>query len=237
MSGSMQRATRWGDLRGKDHPGKPWLNGMPRLIFVSDMSDALSNDIPFSYLESEIVDEVTSADGSCHQWLWLTKKADRMAAFSEALRESGRTWPANLWVGTSITAVDPKKPPKGLARIRHLRRVGDDRTIRFLSVEPQARDINLSDHLGGIDWVIQGGQSGKDAQPFDTEWARSMMRQCKTAGVRYFLKQLGANPVQGGKRMPDIKDSHGGDWREWPRGLRVRQMPTLTRMSSKRSTA
>ena len=39
-----------------------------------------------------------------------------------------------------------------------------------------------------------------------------------------FVKQLGSRPVDGGSPMP-LADSHGGDWEEWPRDLRVRQCP------------
>src|SRR3712207_7534850 len=40
--GRMAEAALWSDLTGTDRPDKPWLNGMPRLIFISDMGDALS---------------------------------------------------------------------------------------------------------------------------------------------------------------------------------------------------
>ena len=40
--GRMAEAAGWSDLSGKTRKDKPWLNGMPRLTFVSDMSDALS---------------------------------------------------------------------------------------------------------------------------------------------------------------------------------------------------
>lgn len=45
----------------------------------------------------------------------------------------------------------------------------------------------------GIDWVIIGGESGPGARPFDLDWARDLVRQCRRAGVAPFVKQLGAN--------------------------------------------
>src|SRR5688572_12278729 len=71
--GRMAEAARWPDLAGTPRPGKPWLVGLPRLIFVSDMSDALSAAVPFDFLEREVVGIVTSPPGRRHQWLWLTK--------------------------------------------------------------------------------------------------------------------------------------------------------------------
>lgn len=44
-----------------------------------------------------------------------------------------------------------------------------------------------------IDWVIVGGESGTHARPCDIEWIRSIVAQCKAAGVACFVKQLGAN--------------------------------------------
>ena len=42
FAGRTAMAARSADLTGKPRVSKPWLNGMPRLIFTSDMSDALS---------------------------------------------------------------------------------------------------------------------------------------------------------------------------------------------------
>ncbi|HNO71536.1 MAG TPA: DUF5131 family protein [Bacteroidia bacterium] len=60
---------------------------------------------------------------------------------------------------------------------------------RFISVEPQLEDIKEID-LTGIDWVIQGGESGHHKRPFNTDWARRMRDHCKRNGVPYFFKQI-----------------------------------------------
>ncbi len=69
------------DLLGCDDPEKPWMNGLPRLIFLSDMGDAFSRNSDFSFLETEVMDPIRSQEGSRHLWLWLTKRPDRMARF------------------------------------------------------------------------------------------------------------------------------------------------------------
>lgn len=81
-----------------------------------------------------------------------------------------------------------------------------------------------------IGWVIVGGESGPKARPFDLAWARSIRDQCRAAGVAYFCKQLGACPVETPvpgytTGLPKLRDSHGGDWSEWPDDLKVRQFP------------
>jgi protein gp37 len=75
-------------------------------------------------------------------------------------------------------------------------------------------------------WVIQGGESGPLAHEFHIEWAESLITQCKEHGVPYFLKQLGTNACWKGRRAR-YSHSHGGNWEEWPKGLRVRQFPKL----------
>ncbi len=257
--GRMAKTLKWSDLTGKERPDKPWLNGMPRLIFVSDMSDALSKVVSFEYLEQEIIDVVPKAP---HQYLWLTKRPKRMAEFAEWLMAKGKEWPSNLWAGTSIT-----DQPTADVRIGQLLRV--PAKIRFISAEPLLGPIEFSDvtkrpdavsqlgkkALDGIHWVIVGFESGpKDkARQGKVDHAESIRFQCRVAGVKLFIKQLGTNPVWDlSAVIPEasdediqadplaaaqwdinrhnspmhLKDKKGGDWNEWPEGLRVREFPT-----------
>jgi protein gp37 len=216
--GRMAEAAGWADLAGATRRDKPWLNGLPRLIFVSDMSDALSSVVPFEFLEQEVIQTALSPKGQRHQWLWLTKRPDRMARLSDDLKAKGISWPRNLWAGTSITSQGTTP------RIKHLLRVGEQQTIRFLSVEPQHEPITFGDQLARLDWVIQGGESGRGAATFRLEWAHDLIRQCREAGAAYFLKQLGSVVYQGDRRLT-FEDGHAGDWSEWPQEVRIRQMP------------
>jgi protein gp37 len=221
-----EEAAQWppldGLVRRRGYDGmkkdKPWLDGLPRLIFVSDMGDALSRSVSFEYLRSEIIDVATSPAGRRHVWQWLTKRPGRMAQFAAFLAQDGRPWPSNVWVGTSVSS------RASLGRAADLATVGDSNTIRFLSVEPQFEAIDLSGRLDGIRWVIQGGASATEDHPFAVEWAESLHEQCRRNQVVYFLKQLGRHATRGGERLP-LKDSHGGNWNEWPAELRVREFP------------
>ncbi len=228
--GRTSKAARWAPLTGKDRADKPWLNGMPRLIFVSDMGDALSSEVPNEYLLKEVVEAAACDAGNKHIWLWLSKRPSRMAKFSAWLSAQGTAWPRNLWAGTSVTS------QQTVARARNLLNVGDENTIRFLSIEPQWSAIDLGDVLPKLNWVIQGGESGTRATPFDLAWARSMRDACRTATVPYFLKQLGPEPYtedHNGCRLPltragkSLRDRYGGTWTEWPEDLRVRELPSF----------
>jgi len=217
--GRMTAAAKLPDLRGRYRIQRPWLNSHPRLIFVSDMSDALSNAVSFDYLRMEIIENVISQHGRRHNWCWLTKRPGRMAEFSDWLKQQDIGWPINLWAGTSVTTATTT------TRIDDLLKVGDKNTLHFLSVEPQWESIDLRPWLPKLDWVIQGGESGKQAKRFQLEWAREMRKHCADARVAYFLKQLGACALDGEKRV-ELKARHGDNWHEWPEDLRVRKMPT-----------
>ena len=74
------------------------------------------------------------------------------------------------------------------------------------------------------------GELGEGIEAFQIEWAVDLIADCKEYGVPYFLKQLGCSVYRSGKKL-SFTDHHAGDWSEWPRQLRVRQMPTISKMA------
>lgn len=168
----------------------------------------------------------------------------------------------NVWLGVSV-----EDQATADARIPLL--LETPAAVRFVSAEPllgpvglrhlQPRDPPVEiDALGGthgvlrphggtndrLDWVIVGGESGPGARPCDVEWIRSIVRQCRDAGVPAFVKQLGAYSMgrycadcddmdapcwNGDERRCScrchLRDRKGGDPAEWPEDLRVREFP------------
>ncbi|WP_309383727.1 hypothetical protein [Cerasicoccus frondis] len=49
----MKKAAAYPDLLGRSNGLSPWKEGLPRMIFVSDMGDALSRSEDFDFLEGE----------------------------------------------------------------------------------------------------------------------------------------------------------------------------------------
>jgi protein gp37 len=43
----------------------------------------------------------------------------------------------------------------------------------------------------GLDWVICGGETGKNARPMHPQWARDLRDQCKASDTPFFFKQRG----------------------------------------------
>ncbi len=109
----------------------------------------------------------------------------------------------------------------------------------FLLLDPLTEEIGDLD-LTGISWVIVAGECGREARPFNIQWALSVVAQCRDRGVPVFVRQLGSLPYTthgfcGDKPITALNgeciqplvltDSNGGDMAEWPECLRVRQMP------------
>lgn len=156
----------------------------PRTIFVCSMSDLFHKDVPF-----EFIDRVLKVIGRTpqHRYQILTKRADRMAEFF-----SNRTVPANVWLGVTV---DEKTSKPRIDALRSIKGA----PIRFLSCEPLLEDLGELD-LNGIDWIIVGGESGRQARPMKEEWVLTIKRQVDDAGKAFFFKQWGTWGSDGVKR-------------------------------------
>lgn len=160
----------------------------------------------------------------------------------------GYQWPLpNVWLG--VSAED-----QYWADVRIHALLGTPAAVRFVSAEPLVGPIDLRnldagrgryiDSLhgdvktasgeiyaacpGALDWVIVGGESGARARSMDEGWARSLVGQCRDAGTRVFVKQLGSGWARdtfvGGIAVAK-NDPKGGDPDWWPTDLRVREYP------------
>ncbi len=98
----------------------------------------------------------------------------------------------NAWLGTSV------EDNRVRHRVDHLRRV--PAAVRFLSCEPLIGPLELD--LGGIHWVIAGGESGRGHRPLEGDWVRGIRDQTQEAGAAFFFKQWGGiKPKSGGREL------------------------------------
>ena len=171
---------------------EPLQRSKAALYFVNSMSDLFHKAVPDAFIDQVFQ---TMAAAHWHTFQVLTKRAERLAAFT-----AGRQIPANIWLGVSV-----ENRRHGVPRIAHLKRV--PAVTRFLSIEPLLEDVGELD-LEGVQWVIVGGESGHGARPMDPVWVESIQRQCEDQGVAFFFKQWGAYGADGVKRS---KKANGRD--------------------------
>lgn len=166
----------------------------PQTIFVNSMSDLFHPDVPLEFILKmfEVMNEAR-----WHRFQILTKRAERLSQLSPRL-----TWAQNIWMGVSV------ENQAYVHRIDYLRKTRAK--IRFLSLEPLLGSLENLD-LGGIHWVIVGGESGPGARPMQSDWVGSIRDQCRLAGVPFFFKQWG-----GVQKKKAGREFEGRTWDEMP---------------------
>lgn len=150
-----------------DSKGNPILQSMNREINTGEIRDR------FFY---EIVPACPNLD-----FLLLTKRPSNINKY---IPERWNTDPPdNVMFGTS-----PVDSETFRTLVPQLKKVNGR---RFLSIEPQLGYIfPTRQGLFGIDWIIQGGESGHKKRPFNLSWARFLRDVCKANQVPYFFKQI-----------------------------------------------
>jgi protein gp37 len=175
----------------------------------------------------------------------LTKRPERIA---DHLPPDWGDGYSNVWLGVSC-----EDQANAEHRVPVLLAV--PAAVRFLSCEPLLSEIDLTRlsqssgdvinglygwhefgsmrRVYGVDWIICGGESGYAtgkyaARPCHVNWIRSIVAQCRAAGVSCHVKQLGSWPrCDRDESERYLRDKHGGDPSEWPEDLRVREFPIV----------
>ena len=186
----------------------------PRRIFVNSMSDLFHPDVPDRFI-ADVFGIMAAARE--HTFQVLTKRPERalqllgagcMGRFESDVEEclalyshNDLPWPLpNVWLGVSAEDQDTFDE-------RHEYLLNTPAAVRFLSFEPLLGPIDAEFDevaiglepdgygntaiLGGIDWVIAGGESGPKARPMHPEWLASLRNQCKSANIPFLFKQWG----------------------------------------------
>jgi len=214
---------RGGDFSVNLHPEKldePLRLRKPSTIGVSLLGDLFHDDVPMRFIV-EVMDRMID---SRHTFILLTKRPARMREWANLHATAGgmigRPLPG-VWLGVSVedqATADERIPILLDTPAAH----------RWLSLEPQVGpvDLPLGKYLGclhggacevdgpdndgsacdgcdeaypgGLDWVVQGCESGPSRRPFDLRWARSVRNACKRTNVPYYLKQM-PDPIPGSR--------------------------------------
>lgn len=172
----------------------------PRIVFVNSMSDLFHVDVPDAFVR-QVFEVMLKVDRHIYQV--LTKRPARAVRFfrlNHDLFPTGRV-PRHIWMGTSVENQDVAY------RVSHLRKLPAE--VRFLSCEPLLGPLQVN--LGGIHWVIAGGESGAEFRAMEETWALSLRDQCRSTGTPFFFKQWGGRRAKAGGRMLE-----GRTWDEMP---------------------
>ncbi|MFQ6678710.1 MAG: DUF5131 family protein [Fidelibacterota bacterium] len=173
----------------------------PQMIFVNSMSDLFHDAVPLSFIQ-EVFDVMNSA--SWHTFQVLTKRSERLLELNSEL-----TWADNIWMGVSVEDTFSKQ------RVADLKNT--DAKVKFLSCEPLLGSL-VPLELGGINWVIVGGESGPGSRFMDTEWVYEIRDICKLSETPFFFKQWGGTRKKKAGRILD-----GRTWDELPKQYNFNQ--------------
>jgi protein gp37 len=203
------------------HPerlGQPLHWKKPQKVFVNSMSDLFHKDVPFEFIE-EVWDAMFDCSfakkgfRTRHIFQILTKRPERAIEFYQYMEAHNlKSNYNNIWFG--VTVENQEQADKRIPLLLQI-----PAAVRFISVEPMLGPIKLissgtfidHNYMTGevrhkmlktnddiisiekqkIDWVICGGESGKNARPMHPDWVRSLRDQCKAADVPFFFKQWG----------------------------------------------
>lgn len=195
-------------------------------VFCASMADVFDIEVPQLWRDKLwlLINQTPNLD-----WQILTKRIGNVKRMFP--RDWNKSLPNNVWLGISI--VNQEEANRDIPKLLKFN------GVRWLSIEPQLAYVYLTqewldcqgesefDILPTVNWVVVGGESGPKARPFKLEWARSLMKDCRTWNTPFFMKQAGSNPFLGEKSQRGfmLDTRHGANPDEWPKDLRVREFP------------
>jgi protein gp37 len=100
--------------------------------------------------------------------------------------EIGRLLPRNVALGA--TTIDQPEADRDAPKMAEARRQLMP-LFTFCSIEPMRGPIIIPP--GIFDWVIAGGESGRNARPAKPAWFRSLRDQCAATRIPFHFKQWG----------------------------------------------
>lgn len=155
--------------------------GSRPLAFVCDTGDLFHESVP----EEFIIEAISiMARRNDVDWQVLTKRIDR----AENIMCNEVHLPENIWLG--FTAENQVKLIERFPSIMRIKEVSSDSCKFFVSIEPMLSVIDFHSYqLHCLDWIIVGGESGKNARPMKADWVRRILDQCAASNTSFFFKQ------------------------------------------------
>lgn len=122
-------------------------------------------------------------------FIFLTKRIER---FMDCIPADWGDGYENVTVGCTVE--NQKQADYRLSLFRDL-------PVRHKNIicQPLIGEINLSPYLKGIELVVAGGESDKNARPLDYDWVLKIREQCVSANVHFQFRQCGTHFIKDGK--------------------------------------
>lgn len=167
-----------------------------RRVFCASLADVFDNEIDHAW-RADLFDLIESTPNL--DWLVLTKRIGNVQRMV-APRWSHKL-PGNVLLGATV--VNQEEVDRDIPKL-----LCTPAAAHFISAEPllgpieipkvfmerlkfDGREFEYPDNAGQIDWVVAGGESGKNARPLHPDWIRSLRDQCTDSHVPFLFKQWG----------------------------------------------
>lgn len=123
------------------------------------------------------------------QFLFLTKRIER---FMDCIPDDWGEDYDNVTVGCTVenqVRADERLSVFKSLPVRH----------KNIICQPMISPINLEKYLDGVELVVVGGESDRNARPLYYDWVLSVREQCISANVSFEFRQCGTHFIKGGK--------------------------------------
>ncbi len=122
-------------------------------------------------------------------FIFLTKRIDRLAACVPADWGDGYE---NVTIGCTV---------ENQARADYCLAIFRELPVRHKNIicQPLLGPVDLSPYLDGVELVVVGGESDKDARPLDYEWVLNIRAQCAARHTHFEFRQCGTHFIKDGK--------------------------------------
>ena len=130
-------------------------------------------------------------------FLFLTKRIER---FTDCIPKDWKDGYENVTVGCTVENQET-------ADYRHS--IFKDLPIKHKNIicQPLIEEIDLTGYLDGIELVVVGGESDKNARFLDYEWVLKIREACKESNTHFNFRQCGTHFIKDGKKYTlKVKD-------------------------------
>ena len=162
--------------------------GSRPFVFCASLADVFDNEVDPAW-RTDLFDLIQATPNLV--WLLLTKRIGNVLRMVDSL-------PRNVAIGaTMANQFEYDRDRMKLAGVKAALRP----MFTFGSFEPMLGMVLLDKNAP--DWIIVGGESGKQARPMELEWARSLKRQSAEMGCVFNFKQVGGRGADKGGHLLD----------------------------------